>query len=284
MRRLVVTTLGAMILGLMALPGAANAGDTLYQNCTPSFQFCQDQLEDIDQYAPHVSRVMNYYIWDGGTTAAQDYIDQANANGQKVIVRIPGDWNRTQVRDHVEAVKNHAGTWGYYIGELGSATPYSDTIANHDDVSAHPRVYIDKKGKTGRARIEALAAAGDVEKIGFECYPVWTTGGLDTMAGCAKKAADAHDIDVTYRGVTGAWMVLQAFAFNDECSADPGCAGPPLEQTGPYPTYSQQCRMRDAATPGAVQILWFGAFFMTNYNFAGRLDRISDAAVDPKCG
>jgi hypothetical protein len=283
MRRLVVTTLAAIILGLTALPAVASAGDTLYQNCIPSYQGCPEQLEDIDHYAPNVSRVMNYYLWDGGTTAAQDYIHQANANGQKVIVPIDDAWNRTQVRDHVDAVKNHAGTWGYYLGDVGFATPYPGTIANHDDVSKHPRVYIDKKGKAGRARIEALAAAGDVEKIGFECYPVWTTGGLDTMAGCADKAADAHDIDVSYRSVTGAWMVLQAFAFTDECSSDPNCAGPPLQQTGPYPTYSQQCKMRDMSTPGATHIMWFDALFMTNNNWHGRLGNISRAAVDPNC-
>jgi hypothetical protein len=152
-------------------------------------------------------------------------------------------------------------------------------------VNTHPRVYIDQATQKGRARIEALAAAGDVEKIGFECFPVWTTRehGGDTMADCGDKAAKAHDIDVAYRGVTGAWMVLQAFAFNDECSANPTCAGPPLHRTGPYPTYSQQCEMRDVATPGAVNFLWFGALFMANNNWHGRLGNISHAAVDPRC-
>jgi len=281
--RLVVTSLAALILAAMAVPAVANAGDTLYQHCIPSTTSCQNQLEDIDQYAPNVSRVMDYYLWDGGTAAAQDYIRQANANGQKVIVTIRGDWTRAQVRDHVDAVRNLAGTWGYYLGEFGGETPYSDAIANQDDVSKHPRVYIDGATKPGQARIEALAAAGDVEKIGFMCFPVWTTGGHDTMASCQHKAAVAQDINVTYSGVTGAWMVLQAFAFTDECSSDPNCAGPPLHQTGPYPTYSQQCKMRDMSTPGATHIMWFDALFMTNNNWHGRLGNISRAAVDPNC-
>jgi hypothetical protein len=281
--RFVLTTSAALILAAMALPAMANAGDTLYQYCDPSAQSCQGQLEEIDQYAPNVSRVMNYYLWDGGTAAAQDYIRQANANRQKVIVPINGDWTRAEVRDHVDAVKNHAGTWGYYLGNWGGATPYSDAIANHDDVSKHPRVYIDATGQLGISRIEALAAAGDVEKIGFQCFPVWTTGGHDTMTSCHHKAAVAHDIDVAFSGVTGAWMVLQAFAFTDECSSDPNCAGPPLQQTGPYPTYSQQCEMRDMSTPGATHIMWYTAAVMTNNNFHGRLGNISRAAADPNC-
>jgi len=281
--RFVVTTLAAMSLGFVALPAVANAGDTLYQHCIPSYPACQKQLEDIDQFAPNVSRVMDYYLWGGGTAAAQDYIRQANANGQKVIVMIRGDWTRAQVRDHVDAVRNLAGTYGYYLGEFGGETPYPDAIANQDNVSKHPRVYIDGNGGLGISRIQDLAAAGDVEKIGFQCYPVWTKGRRDTMTTCANKAAQAHDIDVIYPGVTGAWMVLQAFSFTDECGSDPTCAGPPLEETGPYPTYSQQCKMRDRSTPDATHIMWFDALFMTNNNFHGRLGNISRAAADPNC-
>jgi hypothetical protein len=129
MRRVVVTSLAAIILGLMALPAMAKAGDTLYQNCIPTYRGCPEQLEEIDRYAPHISRVVNYYLWDGGTKAAQHYIGQANANGQKVIVTIHADWTRAQVRNHLDAVKNLAGTWGYYLGDGGHATPYADTIA-----------------------------------------------------------------------------------------------------------------------------------------------------------
>ena len=238
-RRFVVATLAAIGLGLMAFPALANAGDTLYQSCIPSYPACQKQLEDIDQFAQIVSRLMNNYLWDGGTAAAQDYIDQANANGQKVIVPIHGDWTRAEVGDHVDAVKNHAGTWGYYLGDFGNATPFPGAIANHDDVSKHPRVYIDANTQVGITRIENLAAAGSVEKIGFQCSPVWTKGGHDTMSSCANKAASAHDIDTTYRHVTGAWIVLQAFSFTDDCNSDPNCA-PTSKRTGPYPTYSQQ--------------------------------------------
>jgi len=165
----------------------------------------------------------------------------------------------------------------------GFAVAYPDAIANQDNVSKHPRVYIDGNGGLGISRIQDLAAAGDVEKIGFQCYPVWTKGRRDTMTTCANKAAQAHDIDVIYPGVTGAWMVLQAFSFTDECGSDPTCAGPPLEETGPYPTYSQQCKMRDRSTPDATHIMWFDALFMTNNNFHGRLGNISRAAADPNC-
>ena len=293
MRRFVVTSLAAIVLGTTAIPAVANAGDTLYQNCIPSYQGCPEQLEDIDQYAPHISRVMNYYLWSGGTAAAQDYIRQADANGQKVIVMIDDAWSRTQLGNHVDAVKNLAGTWGYYLGDVGHATPYPETIANHDNVSKHPRVYIDKHSKVGQARTKALAASGDVEKIGYECFPIWTMSAqgaiaksnppFDYMDECGDMAADAHDIGVRSRSVNGAFMVVQAFAFDDECAAEPDCAGPPPKRSGPYPTYSQQCKERDVVTPNAVQILWFGAFFMTNNNWHGRLDKISRAAVDPNC-
>ena len=100
------------------------------------------------------------------------------------------------------------------------------------------------------------------------------------MSSCANKAASAHDIDTTYRHVTGAWIVLQAFSFTDDCNSDPTCVGP---RTGPYPTYFQQCQMRDASTPSASNIMWYTAFFMTKNNFHGRLGNISRAAADPNC-
>ena len=133
-----MATLAAIGFGLMALPAVANAGDTLYQSCIPSLQSCQNQLEEIDQFAPNVSRVMDNYLWDGGTAAAQDYIDQANANGQKIIVPIRSEWTRAEVGDHVDAVKNHPGTWGYYLGDFGDYTPFPGAIAGRDNSHRKP--------------------------------------------------------------------------------------------------------------------------------------------------
>lgn len=276
---------------------APTDGYGVYESCEPSQgDPCLERLKQIADGG--FKLVLNYDSVAGSAPQLLTYAKQAEAVGLKLIwaINAPRFWNgSTDLRHYYPAlaatcdcsnnmgflryfinlIKNHAGTWGYYIGDEVEPSDhvklkaFSDLVHRFDP--DHPRLFIACGACSAYANVSPpyvaslLPMVDTADVVGADYYPIGSDG--RSIANISEAAEAIQGVANAYG--KGSAVVLQAFSFTQyneylECSPYPDCAT--------FPTYDQMRTMRNLTLQYTHPrlVLWYSYYNIFTYDHASQ--------------
>ena len=214
------------------------------------------------------------------------YANQARADKIKLIWPMNGPWfwdgtdlrsyypvlastcactdNTSFIRYFINLVKNHAATWGYYVGDELHASVHAQwkTFATlvHQADPRHPRLFIAGTLANAHSNPDLLTFADGDEVVGQDFYPI----GVHYLVPYTQTGAVAHAAQsLADRARRQSAMVLQAFSWQQDY---PPARCMPYPQCAPYPTKDQMHQMLIMTLQNAHPrlVLWYSYFDIIN--------------------
>src|SRR3954468_4613857 len=218
-RTALLAALGSMAILLLWGPSPAKAAlppQGVYEQCAPNSttEDCGARLRMIADAG--FKYVLNYTAWYGSAEQVRHYADQAQAAGIQLIWPLNDHaWrDGTNLRSYYRflgpdcpcsnnaqfkqwalgLVKDHAATWGFYVGDELSPTAQnvSQTTALAHEVKSiapnKPTLYVTIPNDNGvlTSQLEPFEQTADY--VGGDYYPVGKGNNMDALSGYAEDA------------------------------------------------------------------------------------------------